>query len=81
LQVGVQGLKIMKPQTENDNSSSIKTVNGVKELSDEVEGVDVEVGMILCEDNEDDEMVNWEVENLKFYIRQAVMLLCLWYLK
>jgi len=63
----------MKPHTQKDIPSSTITVNGVKQFADAAEGIDLEVGMILCEDNEDDEMVNWKVENLKFYIRQPVM--------
>ncbi|CAJ1978727.1 unnamed protein product [Sphenostylis stenocarpa] len=70
--VGVQGLQIMKPHIQKDIPSSIIIANGVKQFSDKVEGLDLEVGMILCEDNEDGEMVNWEVENLKFYIRQPI---------
>ncbi|XP_027910056.1 uncharacterized protein LOC114169213 isoform X2 [Vigna unguiculata] len=69
--VGVQGLKIMKPQAQKDIPSSVITENGVKQFTEEVEGIDLEVGMILREDNEDDEIFNWEMENLKFYIRQT----------
>lgn len=79
LQVGVQGLKIIKPQAQKDIPSSVRTENGVEQFTEEVEGIDLEVGMILHEDNEDNEMVNWAVENLKFYIRQTVM--GPWYLK
>ncbi|KAG2397004.1 uncharacterized protein HKW66_Vig0246300 [Vigna angularis] len=71
LRVGVQGLKIIKPQAQKDIPSSVRTENGVEQFSEEVEGIDLEVGMILHEDNEDNEMVNWAVENLKFYIRQT----------
>jgi len=63
----------MKPQAQKDIPSSVITENGVKQFTEEVEGIDLEVGMILREDNEDDEIFNWEMENLKFYIRQTVM--------
>ncbi|RDX88503.1 hypothetical protein CR513_29891, partial [Mucuna pruriens] len=70
--VGVQGLQIMKPHTQKDIPSSMITANGVKEFTDKVGGVDLELGLRLCKDNEDDEMVNWKVENLKFSMRQPI---------
>nr|KYP53472.1 hypothetical protein KK1_024610 [Cajanus cajan] len=72
--VGVQGLQIMKPQTQNNIPSSMIAANGVKEFNDEVGGIDLEIGFILCEDNEGDETVNWKVENLKFSTRQPIEL-------
>lgn len=72
LQVGVQGLQIMKPHTQKDIPMSLITVNGVKEFTEKIGGTDLEVSLILSEDNEH-ELVNWEVENLKFFIRQPVM--------
>ncbi|XP_061350520.1 uncharacterized protein LOC133295686 isoform X2 [Gastrolobium bilobum] len=70
--VGVQGLRILKPHTQNDIPSSMLNANGVKEFADTLEGIDLEVGFILCEDNVDDEMANWEVENLKVSIKQPI---------
>eukprot|EP00256_Glycine_max_P053691 XP_014620384.1 uncharacterized protein LOC100782617 isoform X5 [Glycine max] len=67
--VGVQGLQIMKPHTQKDIPMSLITVNGVKEFTEKIGGTDLEVSLILSEDNEH-ELVNWEVENLKFFIRQ-----------
>lgn len=73
LQVGVQGLQILKPNTPKAVPSSKLTANGVNELTDAVAGVDLEADLILCEDNVDDEMKNWEVGNLKFSIKQPVI--------
>jgi hypothetical protein len=47
--------------------------NGVKKLTDAVGGIGLEVHLILHEDNVNDEMTNWEVENLNFSIKQPVM--------
>lgn len=73
MQVGVQGLQILKPNNEKDTPSSIVIANGVKEFTDTIEGMGLEVRLILCEENVDDELTNWEVENLKFSVRQPVM--------
>ena len=47
--------------------------NGDKEYTNTAEGVGLEIRLILCEDNVDDEMINWEVEDLKFSVKQPVM--------
>ncbi|XP_019453650.1 PREDICTED: uncharacterized protein LOC109355138 isoform X1 [Lupinus angustifolius] len=70
--VGVQGLQILKPHTQKDVTSSMLNETGVKEFSDTVGGIDLEVGLIVSEDNVDVEMANWEVENLKFAIKQPI---------
>ncbi|WJX44737.1 hypothetical protein P8452_31682 [Trifolium repens] len=72
LQVAVQGLQILKPTTQKDAPSSILAANGVKELTDTVGGIGLEVHLILHEDNVNDEMTNWEVENLNFSIKQPI---------
>jgi len=53
--------------------SSMLTTNGVKELTDAVGGISLEVDLILHEDNADDERADWEVGNLKFSIKQPVI--------
>lgn len=52
--------------------SSMLTTNGVKELTDAVQGIGLEVDLILHEDNADDERADWEVGNLKFSIKQPI---------
>ncbi|KAJ1393166.1 Vacuolar protein sorting-associated protein 13, N-terminal domain [Sesbania bispinosa] len=69
--VGVQGLRILKPHTLKD-IPSMQIANGVKEFTDTVGGVGLEVRLILCEENVDDEMTNWEVENIKFSVEQPI---------
>ncbi|XP_061341796.1 uncharacterized protein LOC133288116 isoform X1 [Gastrolobium bilobum] len=70
--VGVQGLRILKPHTQKDIPSSILIANGVKEFTDTVGGIGLEVRLILCEDNVAEETTNWEVENLKFSVKQPI---------
>ncbi|GAU41308.1 hypothetical protein TSUD_93880, partial [Trifolium subterraneum] len=70
--VGVQGLQILKPTTQKDAPSSILAANGVEKLTDAVGGIGLEVHLILHEDNVNDEMTNWEVENLNFSIKQPI---------
>jgi hypothetical protein len=73
IQVGVQGLQILKPRIQKNIPSSVVIGNGVKEFTDTVGGVGLEVRLILCEENVEDETTNWEVENLKFSVPQPVM--------
>ncbi|CAL0322721.1 unnamed protein product [Lupinus luteus] len=70
--VGVQGLRILKPNTQKDTPPSMLIANGVKEFTDTVGGIGLEAHLILSEDSVDDEMANWEVENLKFSIEQPI---------
>lgn len=72
-------MQILKPHAQKGNPSSELTVNGVKEFIDTVGGIGLEVRLVLCENNVDDEMVNWLVENLKFSVKQPVMIIA--YLK
>jgi len=73
LQVGVQGLQILKPHLQKDFPSSVLIANGGKEFTNGVGGIGVEVRLILGGENVEDEMANWEVENLKFSVKQPVM--------
>lgn len=73
MQVGIQGLQILKPHLQKDIPSSTPIANGGKGFTNTVGGIGVEVRLILGGENVDDEMVNWEVENLKFSVKQPVM--------
>ncbi|XP_054812762.1 uncharacterized protein LOC129313560 [Prosopis cineraria] len=70
--VRVQGLEIFKPHTRKDIPSSMLIANGIKQPSDTVGGAGLEVRLVLCEDNVDDEMTNWKVENVKFSVHQPI---------
>ena len=73
LQVGVQGLEIFKPHTRKESPSSMLITNGIKQPTDTVGGAGFEVHLVLCEENFDDEMTNWKVENVKFSVQQPVI--------
>ncbi|KAI9083050.1 hypothetical protein K1719_034954 [Acacia pycnantha] len=71
--VGVQGLEIFKPHTRKDVPSSMLIGNGIKQPADTVGGAGLEVRLVLCEeDNFDNEMTNWKVENVKFSVQQPI---------
>ncbi|XP_052726420.1 uncharacterized protein LOC108334067 [Vigna angularis] len=70
--VGVQGLQILKPHLQKGIPASMLIANGGKESTNAVGGIGVEVRLILGGENVDDEMVNWEVENLKFSVKQPI---------
>ncbi|KAG4971903.1 hypothetical protein JHK82_037572 [Glycine max] len=70
--VGIQGLQILKPHLQKDIPSSTPIANGGKGFTNTVGGIGVEVRLILGGENVDDEMVNWEVENLKFSVKQPI---------
>lgn len=50
--------------------------NGVKESTDTAWGAGLEVRLVLCEENVDNEMANWKVENLRFSVKQSVIGIC-----
>ncbi|KAI4333806.1 hypothetical protein L6164_018568 [Bauhinia variegata] len=72
IMVEVEGLQILKPRTQKNIPPSILGANGGKESTDAVVGIGLEVRLLPCEDNVDEEMANWEVENLKFSINQPI---------
>ncbi|KAL1346060.1 hypothetical protein HN51_019728 [Arachis hypogaea] len=69
--VGIEGLRILKPHIQKGNPPSMLIANGDKENSNTTEGVGLEVRLILCEDKSDD-IVNWEVEDIKFAVKQPI---------
>ncbi|QHO12601.1 uncharacterized protein DS421_15g508350 [Arachis hypogaea] len=69
--VGIEGLRILKPHIQKGNPPSMLIADGDKENSNTTEGVGLEVRLILCEDNTDD-IVNWEVEDIKFTVKQPI---------
>ncbi|KAJ7948490.1 UHRF1-binding protein 1-like [Quillaja saponaria] len=70
--VGVEGLRILKPQIQKGGPSAVLLANGMKETVETVGGINLESCLVLSEDNVDDEMVKWVVENLKFSVNQPI---------
>ncbi|MED6159538.1 hypothetical protein PIB30_043179 [Stylosanthes scabra] len=69
--VGIQGLQIIKPQRPKEIPSPKSIVNGVKEVNGTA-GVSLQLDLVSSEDNVEVEMTNWEVENLKFTVKQPI---------
>ncbi|KAJ6980134.1 hypothetical protein NC653_028073 [Populus alba x Populus x berolinensis] len=67
--VGVEGLQTLKPQGQKGVSMP---ANGIKEVVETSGGVNLEVCMVASEENIDDEMANWAMENLKFSVKQPI---------
>ena len=66
----MEGLQTLKPHGQKGVSIPL---NGMKEVAETSEGINLEVSMVALEENIDDEMANWAVENLKFSVKQPVM--------
>ncbi|KAF6159238.1 hypothetical protein GIB67_032009 [Kingdonia uniflora] len=76
MQVGVEGLQVLKPQNRKNVLHS--TFRGTKNTSQNSGGINLEVCMVLSEDNvnfednENMEMHDWVVENLKFSVKEPI---------
>lgn len=62
----------MKPHAQKGNHLTVVRANGIKETV-ETGGINVEARIVISEDNVDDEMVNWIVENVKFSVKEPVI--------
>lgn len=78
LQVGVEGLQALKPHCKNAvfkqeraRGCQVNTDGKTIGNTDSVEGVDIEVCLVLPED-ESAEAGRWIVENIKFSVKQPV---------
>uniref|UniRef100_A0A2P2L8U0 Uncharacterized protein LOC105130181 isoform X1 n=1 Tax=Rhizophora mucronata TaxID=61149 RepID=A0A2P2L8U0_RHIMU len=67
--VGVEGLQILKPQMKKGISVSL---NGIKEFVEKPGGINLEVHLLTSEENDEDGMAKWMVENLKFSVKQPI---------
>ncbi|XP_031265456.1 uncharacterized protein LOC116123856 isoform X4 [Pistacia vera] len=70
--VSVEGLQTLKPQVQKDLPQAVFPVNGFKESAERFGGVNVEVRLVILEDNAENEMVSWMVENLKFSVKEPI---------
>ncbi|XP_025687913.1 uncharacterized protein [Arachis hypogaea] len=70
--VGIQGLQIMKPQRPKEIHLSKSIANGAKEVNSTATGICLQLDLVSSEDNVEVEMANWEVENLKFTVKQPI---------
>ncbi|XP_022716959.1 uncharacterized protein LOC111275722 isoform X2 [Durio zibethinus] len=67
--VSVEGLQTLKPQAQRDILEDVPA-NRFNESFETLGGINLEVRLVISEDNFDNEMVNWAVENLKFSVKQ-----------
>ncbi|KAJ4832444.1 hypothetical protein Tsubulata_017107 [Turnera subulata] len=67
--VGVEGLQTLKPHVQK---GAPITANGTKEVIETFGGINLEVRLVISEENVEDEMANWLVENFKFSVKQPI---------
>ncbi|GLT83490.1 hypothetical protein SLE2022_017770 [Rubroshorea leprosula] len=70
--VGVEGLQTLKPQVLRGSLKAVQSENGFKEGFETCSGVNVEARLVTSENNMEDEMVNWMVEDLRFSVKQPI---------
>ncbi|POO00472.1 UHRF1-binding protein 1-like [Trema orientale] len=70
--VGVEGLQTLKPYAQKGNHSAVVPANGMKETVETVGGINVEARIVISENNIDEEMVKWIVENVKFSVKEPI---------
>ncbi|KAL4282133.1 hypothetical protein GQ457_03G023470 [Hibiscus cannabinus] len=70
--VSVEGLQTLKPQAERSTFQDASLANGFKESFEVFGGINLEVRMVISEDNVENKMVNWVVENFKFSVKQPI---------
>ncbi|KAH9803354.1 Chorein N domain-containing protein [Citrus sinensis] len=70
--VSVDGLQTLKPQVQKDLQPGVLPANGIKESAGSSGGINVEIRMVISEDNAENEMDKWMVENLKFSVKEPI---------
>lgn len=73
MQLGVEGLQTMKPHARKRINSAISPANGIRETAETFGGISLELQVVISENNVDEEMVMWVIENVKFSVKQPVM--------
>lgn len=70
----MEGLQTLKPLGQKGiyRSSSLPA-NGIKETAETFRGINLELGLVIAEDFVDGELAKWEVEDLKFSVKQPVI--------
>ncbi|KAA8526938.1 hypothetical protein F0562_008833 [Nyssa sinensis] len=70
--VGVVGLRTLKPQAPKGILQNGLPVKGLKPIGETYGGINLGVDIAISEDDADDGMANWVVENLKFSVKQPI---------
>lgn len=72
-QIGVEGLQTLKPQVQTSIDAVEFPASATREADmKKAGGVNVEARVVVSEDNIEDGLGNWMVENLKFSVEQPV---------
>lgn len=71
--VGMEGLQILKPRSPHSIRQD-RPEGPLKETAERFDGINIKVD-IVCEDDIDDGMGKWVVENLKFSVKQPIEVL------
>lgn len=69
----MEGLQTLKPLVQKGIRRSSFAANGIKETAETFGGINLELGLVIAEDFLDDELAKWEVEDLKFSVKQPVI--------
>ncbi|KAG6689537.1 hypothetical protein I3842_11G180600 [Carya illinoinensis] len=70
--VSVEGLQTLKPLGQMGIHRSSLPANGIKDAAETFGGINLELGLVIAEDFVDDELAKWEVEDLRFSVKQPV---------
>lgn len=70
----MEGLQILKPRSPHSIRQD-RPEGPLKETAERFDGINIKVD-IVCEDDIDDGMGKWVVENLKFSVKQPVQRFC-----
>ncbi|XP_074380204.1 uncharacterized protein LOC141721273 isoform X2 [Apium graveolens] len=65
-----EGIKILKPQPWKHIQQNGEPAKGFKQTSEAYGGINFEFDMVICEDDVDDAMTKWVIENVKFSVKQ-----------
>lgn len=68
----MEGLKILKPHIQKVPKQGDALDRVLKQTSETYAGVNLEVDIVSSEEEIDDGMAKWVVENLKFSVKQPV---------
>lgn len=71
----MEGLQILKPRSPHSIRQD-SPEGPFKETAERFGGMNIEVDVVNCEDDIDDGMGKWIVENLKFSVKQPVQRFC-----
>lgn len=73
VQIIAEGLKSLKPQPWKHIQQNGEPAKGFKQISEAFGGINFEFDMVICEDDVDDALAKWVIENVKFSVKQPVI--------